>query len=301
MKLALTLAALAFSVNAAAVTPAMPDGGPFQLANTAVHSLHAKDLNRDYQIYVAPPADYDPKGPRLPVVFVTDADYAFPLLHAIRGRVQRHSDAIAPFIIVGLSYGVGDSGMYSRRRDYTPTVPHDGEYKSDMPGRPVRFGEAEGYRRFLAEQVLPLLNARYRIDMSRSMLVGHSYGGLLGVHTLLTTPDLFSHYVISSPSLWFDDRLFFKREQAYAARHRELKANVFFAVGEYETYRKGDARFSKDKDEHMVEDMRDFNRQLLSHHYAGLRTQAHVLAGHDHLTGFPDMITQALKWAFPGK
>lgn len=270
---------------------------PYALADTTVHTLHAKQLGRDYQAFVSLPAGYTANGPALPVVFVTDADYAFPLVRAIFARIGGHSKSIGPFILVGLSYALGDTTEYSRRRDYTPTNQAD-VVTSDMPGRTPRFGEAEGYRRFLASDVLPLISANYRADMSRTVFVGHSYGALLGAHILMTSPSMFSKYVISSPSLWYDDRVMFAREKEYAISHRDMKADVFFSVGALEAKSNG-SRYNADDD--MVRDLRNFDAVLKSRHYPGLHTQLRVFEGKDHLDVFPDMITAALKWATPGK
>jgi pimeloyl-ACP methyl ester carboxylesterase len=40
----------------------------------------------------------------------------------------------------------------------------------------------------------------YRADMGEKIYAGHSYGGLIGVHVLLTEPDMFQRYVLGSPS-----------------------------------------------------------------------------------------------------
>lgn len=275
---------------------AIADGAPYTLANTAVHTVHASELKRDYQVFISWPKGYSANGPALPVVFVTDADYAFPLMRAIAARV---GGRIAPFVLVGLSYAVGDTPEFSRRRDYTPTDRDKTDLESDMPGRAPVFGEAEGYRRFLASEVLPLVQKRYRVDMTRSVFVGHSYGSLLGAHILLTSPEMFGKYVLSSPSLWFNKSVMLAREKDYAASHRDLKANVFFAVGAFEAFKRGNKLYSQDGD--MVKDLRNFDAALGARRYPGLRTQLHVLEGHDHLTVYPDMITMALKWAVPGK
>ena len=156
-----------------------------------------------------------------------------------------------------------------------------------MPGKAPVFGEAEPYRRFLASDVLPLVARRYRADMSRSVFVGHSFGALLGAHILLSSPDMFSHYVLSSPSLWYDRPVMFSREKSYADTHRDLKASVFLSIGEHEPA-------------YMVRDLQKFDAELRSHRYPNLHTRLQVLKGHDHLTVFPDMITAALKWAIPG-
>jgi len=300
MKLRLFCAALAFAMAAPAFSASVtqPDGTPYVMADTEVRNLHARELGRDYQIFVSLPKNYSSTGPALPVVFVTDADYAFPLVRAINSRLAGHSKALAPFILVGLSYAVGDTGEYSRRRDYTPTDNPSETYISDMPGRKPAFGEAEGYRRFLENEVLPLVKAQYRVDMARSVFVGHSYGSLLGTHILLTQPSMFAKYVISSPSLWFNKGLMFTREKEYAATHRELKADIFFSAGGFEAVKRGDPRYNDDTD--MVADVRRFDAILRSRHYAGLHTQLHVFENKDHLDVFPDMITAALKWSVPG-
>jgi predicted alpha/beta superfamily hydrolase len=300
--LRLAACVLAISANAAiaasAGAVAQIDGTPYTLPGTVVHTIHAKQLNRDYQVYISLPSSYSPNGPPLPVVFVTDADYAFPLVRAITARVGGHSKAISPFVLVGLSYAIGDTGTYSRNRDYTPTIHYGQQATSDMPGRKPIYGEGDGYRRFLKSDVLPFVAQRYKVDWSRSMFVGHSYGSLLGTQILLTSPQMFSRYVLSSPSLWYDQRIMFSREKEYAATHKDMKANVFFAVGGLERPCEKSDKFGSacDKDDDMVGDVLAFDAALRSHHYPGLRTQLHVYKGFDHLNVFPDMITDALKW-----
>src|SRR3546814_1447838 len=62
---------------------------------------------------------------------------------------------------------------------------------------------------------MPVIEARWHIDRRRETLVGHSFGGLLGVHAWLTRPALFDHVVVVSPSFWFGDG-FLAREAAIA-------------------------------------------------------------------------------------
>lgn len=77
---------------------------------------------RTYQVFVALPPSYI-KNPerRYPVLYVTDADYGFPLIRQIARRLNGNGEKIEEFVLVGLSYAVGEEGMPSRRRDYTPT------------------------------------------------------------------------------------------------------------------------------------------------------------------------------------
>ncbi len=276
---------LAANVSGAQVVP------QYALDDTEVHSLQAKDLKRAYRIMVSLPTAYQTSGKRYPVVFVTDANYAFPVARSLAKRVGAGGRGIEDFILVGLGYATGETSEYSRRRDYTPTQPADTDYVSDMPGRTPAFGEADAYRRFIAADVFPLIARHYRADMARKVFVGHSYGSLLGLHILFTEPTMFGQYILGSPSLWYGKRVMFEREKAFAATHKDIKARVYFGVGALET----------GSPDNMVADLKQFEATLKSRRYPSLQIESRVFADEDHLTLAPGLITRGLKWTLPGK
>ena len=267
---------------------------PYVLDETEVHTLHAKELKRDYDVLVSLPTSYKTSKRRYPVLFVADAPYAFPVSRAIGKRVGDTGGGLEEFIVVGLGYAKGDTASYSRRRDYTPTETADIGLKSDMPGRPVQHGQAEGYRRFIVADVFSLVASRYRADMGRKIFVGHSYGSLLGLHVLFSTPSMFEHYILGSPSLWYGKRVMFEREKAYAAAHKDLKASVYFGIGQLEERKPGDS--GKDN---MMADIKQLESVLRSRRYPGLRIESRVFADEDHYTVAPHIITRGLKWLLP--
>ena len=272
---------------------------PYQLDGTEVRDIHSASLKRDYQLLVALPESYGSSQRRYPVLFVTDANYAFPLARAIASRLAKHA-GMEEAIIVGLSYAKGDTPGYSRRRDYTPSTPRSQAYVSDMPGRAPAFGEAGAYGRFIASEVFPLIAAQYRADMRRKAFVGHSYGSLLGLEILLMQPATFEHYILGSPSLWFDRGVLFAREQAYAKAGRELPASVYFGIGGRETLAPGTRRSRSEEEADMVADLKEFDAALKSRRYCGLRTQLEVFPGEDHASVFPLVFTHGLR-AWLGK
>jgi predicted alpha/beta superfamily hydrolase len=291
----LCAAGAAFAQVRPAAPPASPK--PFVLDNTEVRDIRAPSLKRDYQVYVALPDSYRDQRDttrRYPVVFVTDANYAFPIVRSIASRLTKHA-GVEETIVVGLSYAKGDTGVFSRRRDYTPTVPRTHNYRSDMAGRPIALGEAAAYGRFLVDDVLPLIAKHYRADMRRKFFVGHSYGSLLGLQVLLSEPRSFEHYILGSPSLWYDAGVMFDREQAYAASHKDLPATVFFGIGGLETLAPGKKRSRAEDEADMVADLHEFDGILKSHRYPGLRTQVKVFADEDHASVFPFVVTHGLR------
>ena len=272
----------------------VPVSVPYALDGTEVREIHARALKRDYQVFVALPDSYRTSSRRYPVLFVVDANYAFPVSRNIAQRLAKHA-GMEEVIVVGLSYAKNDTPVYSRRRDYTPTTPRSHDYTSDMPGRAPAFGEAEAYGRFLATDVFPLIAAHYRADMHRKIFAGHSYGSLLGLQLLLTHPDTFEHYILGSPSLWYDRGVMFEREQDYAKAHKDMPASVFFGIGGRETLAAGRKRSRSEDDADMVADVKDFNSALKSRRYPGLTTRVEVYAGEDHASVFPILLTHGLR------
>lgn len=281
--------------GAAAAAPAT-----YTLDDTEVRTIHAQALKRDYRLFVALPASYRTSSRRYPVVFVTDADYAFPVVRSIASRLSKHA-GMEETIVVGLSYAQGDTGTFSRRRDYTPTLPSGSSYRSDMPGRAAAFGEGPSYARFITGEVVPLIGSQYRGDMQRTVFVGHSYGSLLGLQILLTEPHAFAHYILGSPSLWYGDGVMFTREQAYAAGHKDMPASVFFGIGSRETLARGKQRSHAEDGADMLADLRDFQARLASRHYPGLATRLEVFPDEDHASVFPFLLTHGLRAYFNEK
>jgi len=280
---------LCFSALAAAAAPP-----PYILANTEVRDVRAGGLGRDYQVLVALPDSYAASKRTYPVVFVVDADYAFPVVRSIASRLHRHA-GMEEAIVVGLSYAKGDAGVFSRRRDYTPSTPRKHAYRSDMPGRAPAFGEASAYGRYLTGEVFPFVAQHYRADMARKIFVGHSYGSLLGLQIMFDAPRSFEHYVLGSPSLWFDAGIMFDREQAFAARHKDLPASVFFGIGSLETLAAGKKRSRSEEDADMVADLREFDASLKKRAYRNLHTRLTVFADEDHASVLPMVVTHGLR------
>jgi len=287
------LLALCCLLNNAHAAPASAPAS-YVLENTEVRDIHAQGLKRDYQLYVALPDSYRQGNKRYPVLFVVDANYAFPVVRNIAQRLNKHA-GMEEVVVVGLSYANGDGGVYSRRRDYTPSTPRKHDYRSDMPGRQPAFGEAAAYGQFVSGEVFPFIASNYRVNMQRKVFIGHSYGSLLGLQLLLTEPRTFEHYILGSPSLWYDAGVMFDREQAYAASHKDLPASVFFGIGGLEKLAPGKKRSRSEEDADMLADLREFDGKLKSRKFPGLKTRLRVFEDEDHASVFPFVLTHGLR------
>ncbi|UIE43442.1 Ferri-bacillibactin esterase BesA [Xanthomonas citri pv. punicae] len=260
------------------------EGHPYELADTQVWDVPDPVSGRRYQVFVALPRGYaDNPQRRYPVVYATDGDYAFPLVKQIARRLNGEGPAIEDFILVGLSYAVGEEPMPSRRRDYTPT-PEDGPTAAPV----ATHGKSAAYIQYLRDRVLPSVATRYRTDEQRRLYLGHSYGGLLGTQILLSSPDMFSGYILGSPSYWYGEHAMVAQEKTFAAKHRDLPAQVYMYIGQYEQ-----VRYHQTYD--MVIDTQNMARALRARGYRSLHLTLEVLDDEDHLSIGPRGITHGLK------
>ncbi|MDZ3832408.1 MAG: alpha/beta hydrolase-fold protein [Sphingopyxis sp.] len=269
------------------------EGAPYEVFGTEVHDVsdHARGIA--YQIFVSLPSSYaSHPDRRYPVIYVTDADYGFAMLRAIGRRMNGAGPRLEEFIVVGLSYAKGEAPQASRRRDYTPTS----HGASDAPTDAVH-GESLRYRDYLQTSVFPFVEGKWRTLPHRRIYVGHSYGGLLGAQILLTRPEMFSGYLLGSPSFWFDKGHLLKQAPDLLERRTALDAAVYMYVGEFEALRRGDPRYQQEVD--MVRDNAVFADMLRARHYAGLDLKAEVMAGEDHMTVAPRGFTQGLLHLLP--
>jgi predicted alpha/beta superfamily hydrolase len=265
-------------------------GSPYVLIGTEVWDVPDPVSKRGYQIFVSLPASYE-KEPnrRYPVLFVTDANYAFPVTREISRRLNVEHPQIKDFILVGLSYAKGEDGTLSRNRDYTPTP-------NGPRGAPAGsvYGYGSAYQAYLRDRVMPFITQRYRTDTRQALFLGHSYGALLGAQILFTDPGMFSGYILGSPSFWYDKHHAFGVEARYAAGHRDLNARVYMYVGEYET-----DRFNRIND--LVADNREFESRLKKRKYPSLVLKSEVLNDEDHVSVAPRGFIHGLKYLLPAR
>jgi predicted alpha/beta superfamily hydrolase len=186
-----------------------------------------------------------------------------------------------------------------RTRDLTPS-------RADMknPDGTVQTfptsGGADKFLDFIQNELMPEINKRYRTAPYR-IFAGHSFGGLLAIHALITRPNLFDAYIAISPSLQWDDGRTLRQAEQFFASHHELNKALFFSLasegntpnpmGEnFEQFRKTvEAQAPKGltwKSNRYPDE--DHGSTTLLAHYAGLRT---VFSGwqvpRDQNTGLP--------------
>ena len=172
--------------------------------------------NRILNIYL--PDDYNNKA-TYPVIYLLDGSANEDFLHIV-GLVQFFNMTfnMPKTIVVGIA-------NVDRKRDFTfPTK--NPTLKKDFPTT----GSSAKFIDFIEKELQPYIKANYKTNDS-SYLIGQSLGGLLATEILLKKPDLFSNYIIVSPSLWWDDESLLKDATALLTNQTDNKKWVYISVG----------------------------------------------------------------------
>jgi uncharacterized protein len=260
-----------------------------EMPQSEVRSIHANSNKKDYELYIQLPASYANSSATYPLIIVNDSRFAFPLAS---GAMQLMGDRVVKeAIVVGISYAKGDDGGVSRTRDYTPTF-SPLEPNGHSSASRLASGHAKEYVEFIADQVIPLIQKAYRVDAKNKIFVGHSFGGLLGSYILVNRPEVFDHYIIGSPSLWYDNKVIFAMEKQYAEKHKSLNAHAMIYV---------DDNDSSLNNKQMADDVLAFEKILRSRNYSGLNLQVEVIKGENHHSVFPGLLSRGLMAAIPLK
>ncbi len=197
---------------------------PAPLAIGETFTLESRVLGERRRINVYRPEVYgESTATARPVLYMPDGGLGEDFLH-VAGLLQISvsNGTMRPFLLVGIE-------NTERRRDLTgPTSnPEDRKVAPRVGGSPA-------FRRFLRDELVPAIEARYATTKERA-IIGESFAGLFVVETLFEEPDLFDSYVAIDPSLWWNDSALVAREPPAALRDAGHPRTLFLANGDEPT------------------------------------------------------------------
>ena len=218
--------------------------------------IQSKILGEERVALVRRPLGYDENNEPYPVLYMTDGASHLGHTAATIEFLARYG-GMPEMIVVGIA-------NTDRDRDLTPT----NEVKGGND--PPHGGGADKFLQFIQTELIPKVEQAYRTQPYR-LFAGHSFGGLLVVHALVTKPDLFNVYIASSPSLRWDNEYTIHELEEFLKSHQELQRTLILTVGSDET---AGMRLLFDK-----------AKELLSHHpLKGFVWDSMIVEGEDHGT-----------------
>lgn len=246
---------------------------PQPLTLGEIHTLHSESLQEDRTLNILLPLEYD-AAKSYPVLYLLDGSLHEDFLH-ICGLFQFFNlqFQIPEFIIVGIA-------NVDRKRDFTHHTDME-EMLQDIPTG----GHSAAFIQFLEEELQPFIEATYSTNGTK-YLIGQSLGGLLATELLLKKADLFTHYLIVSPSLWWDDESMLKQAPTLLTQQQFKDLYVYLSVG---------------KGEHpiMRRDAKKLNKVLQAANRPGLTVDFNLMKKEDHATILHNSIYEGLMRLFP--
>ena len=197
-----------------------------------------------------PPGYHSPQNRQrqYPVFYLNDGQNLFDPATSFTGVDWRAGQAakvliregkVPPLILVGI-----DNAQTERIREFLP-------YRSFRP--PVLFPLGKRYPQFLIGEVMPFIEARYRVarGQENTGLGGSSLGALIALFTVIERPGAVGRLLVESPSLYVSHRRLLKRSRDF----RQWPEKIYLGIGTRESGR-------AERDLQFVEDVRELERSL---------------------------------------
>lgn len=225
LPIAAALLTLLAPVPAAAQQATITTPTPVVIGET--HTIASMVMNGPRRISVRLPAGYrDEPNRRYGVVYAIDGgpEQDFPHLAGIAQSTEVNG-TFEPFILVGIE-------TVKRREEITPPVRNPAPYLAELKATP---GGSERFRRFIASEVKPWVEGRYRTSGTDAVM-GESLAGLFVIETLFKQPELFDDYIAVSPSMWWEDMHYGAQASAYLSRLPRGQRQLYLTLAD-EGYR----------------------------------------------------------------
>jgi predicted alpha/beta superfamily hydrolase len=238
-----------------------------------IREINSTILGEKRILNVHLPAQYD-SSKSYPVIYLLDGSAQEDFLHIVGlAHFFNMQYTMPEMIIVGIA-------NVDRKRDFTfPTT--NADLKKEFPTT----GGSEKFIQFIEKELQPFITQNYKTT-KENYLIGQSLGALLASEILLKKPTLFNHYLIVSPSLWWDDESLLKSAENTISKTDYTNVYVYIAVG-------------SDEPKIMVKDANSFYKALIKSNSKDFTVNFMRLDKENHATVLHQAINEAFRLLFP--
>jgi len=218
----------------AEISRAVEKTHPYVIAEAT--KVRSRILGEDRQIFIYnPEVSAANRLPAYPVLYLlVENDMA--MVTGMVSYLSSYNEQLPAMIVVGID------GGSTQIRDFTPThslTDNTGKLDPDPESWLKPSGGGDAFLSFMREELIPYVENHYKTAPFR-IIAGHSVGGLITTHALLSHPAMFNAYLTASPSLWWDQGVV-PRIAAEKLRSTRLNNRFFFLAdcpeeGSFERY-----------------------------------------------------------------
>jgi hypothetical protein len=177
-------------------------------SQTKLHSISSNE-QKDYQLKVTLPKNYDANNSYKSLYYLDSWWLSEAILgsYALLNLTQQVDD----IVLIGISVtGTALDWNIQRSFDFTPSTYKmpvkllAGTGENALTLGDSNTGGAELFVQFLEAKVVTFIENEYPNLEKQRGLLGHSFGGLFSFYVMQNRPQLFSDYIIISPSIWWN-------------------------------------------------------------------------------------------------
>jgi predicted alpha/beta superfamily hydrolase len=150
------------------------------------------------------------RGVKTVPLYVLDGGENFGAVSSL-ARTMQWGGELPPCLTVAIGYEDEEKADKLEYRRFDLTSTQHPNLGSDEDATPDSWGGAAQFRSFIMDTLRPVIERKFDVDVPRSVLIGHSLGGLFTLDTMVQDPGAFGNYLAMSPSIWFDDELLLKQ------------------------------------------------------------------------------------------
>lgn len=184
--------------------------------------IHSDILSENRTLNISLPSGYNSKDTtHYPVIYLLDGGLDEDFYHTA-GLVQFASMPWINWVPESIIVGIANT---NRHRDMTFPTTVEGDKKLVKSE-----GGSEQFIQFIEQELQPYIDKQYRTKAGRT-LIGQSLAGLLATEILLKKTSMFNHYVIISPSLWWDNGSILNANTLLSSTYPNTETEVYIGVG----------------------------------------------------------------------
>ncbi|WP_024861435.1 alpha/beta hydrolase [Ruminococcus flavefaciens] len=251
-------------------------------------TIYDEQLDQQFLVHITLPPNYD-KNKEYPVVFITDSAYHLKKVPDLWKLIDEGEASPVIFVTLGYDYDTREE-----EERFNKFVLQEKEFLD-----------------FITDDLMKTISLNYKIDESRSVFFGHSFGGLFSHYALCNSDKYeyqpFKDYIIGSPSFFIyfypdseyydnssiEDPYAYQREFDYFDRNETMDKNVFICAGGREAYNDlkdaGDLKL-------IPEEAKDLYERLISH---SVNAELKIYEDCYHNNYLADMLKDYIKQNFP--
>jgi len=231
------------------------------------NTIYSNILGEERHYWVSLPKSYYDKkfAPKTyPVVYLLDGEAYF---HSVSGMINQMSSGtngnyqIPEVILVAVVNTNRLTNMTPTKSLYTMNGGQHEGFKIS--------GGANQFLSFFEKELFKEIESSYRVSSHRTM-IGHSFGGLVVLHSLLERPKLFQSYIALDPSVWWDRYLLVDQITNLKKDDGSLNGEVYIAAA------------NNSHSPKLTDKQKQFEKGLQRFHSSTFRTEYQYFEKEDH-------------------